>query len=115
VLPSDRAVARNSRAPVPYTTLITLPAGAWPAGGLVRVTICPTRMCTPTTRNPSLCSSSEAAVNFMPTTSGTGTRDGVPEAEELAEGLAEGLAVGLPVGDAERELVAGEPAGDTEW
>ena len=46
--------------------MITLPAGISPAGGLVRVTICPTRVCLPATVNPSLASSRRAVVKVIP-------------------------------------------------
>jgi hypothetical protein len=68
--------------------MITLPAGASPSGGFVPVTICPRRVCLPTTMNPSLASSSRALMKRMPTTSGTGTRAGVLEAGGVDEGLA---------------------------
>jgi hypothetical protein len=88
---------------VPYTTMITLPAGTLPAAGFVRLTTCPTRMCLPTTVNPSLTSSSRALVNVIPTTSGTGTRGGAL-AGGLAVGLADGGAAVEVAGDVGREL-----------
>ena len=103
---------------MPYTTMIRLPGGTSPADGLVRVTTCPTRVCLPTTLNPSLMSSSRALAKVIPTTSGTGTRGGALE----AGGLAEELAVGPPdegaaveaTGDAGRELAGVTAGGDAE-
>ena len=80
--------------------MITLPAGTSPDGGSVRVTTCPTRVCLPTTVNPSLTSSSRALVKVIPTTSGTGTRGGALEAGGLTEGLAVWLADGGAVVEA---------------
>ncbi len=79
--------------------MIKLPAGTSPADGLVRVTTWPGRVCLPRTVNPSLMSSRRALMKVIPTTSGTGTRDGGLEAGALAE-EAEALAVGRPARDA---------------
>src|SRR5580693_3762173 len=81
---ADKAARGGAAAhkPVPYTTMITLPAGASP-DGLVLVTVCPKRGCLPTTVNPSSSSASRALVKVMPTTSGTGTSAGAVEAGAL--------------------------------
>lgn len=97
-----------------------LPARACPEG-LVRVTICPTRVCFPTTVNPWFSSFVSAFAKVRPTTAGIVTRGGVLAADALAVGLAEGVAAldvaGERDADAERELAgdAGrEPPGDAE-
>jgi hypothetical protein len=92
---------RRFHKPVPYTTMIVLPARAWP-DGLVLVTICPSRACLPATLNPSSISASRALVKVMPTTLGTGTSAGAVEGGALA--------VAADVGVAAREA-GGEAAG----
>ena len=103
---------------MPYTTMTRLPGGTSPADGFVRVTSCPTRVCLPTTLNPSPTSSSRALVKVIPTTSGTGTRGGALEAGGLAGRLAEGLPGGgtavEATGDAGRELAGVTAGGDPE-
>lgn len=104
--------------------MIVLPADACPEG-LVRVTICPTRVCLATTVNPWFSSFVSAFVKVRPTTAGIVTRGGVLAAEALAVGLAVGLAAGVAAldvagerdGAAERELAGDavpEPPGDAE-
>jgi hypothetical protein len=117
-LPARTWPARNCVVPVPYTTMIKLPAGASPSGGFVRVTICPRRVCLPSTLNPSLTSSSRALIKGMPTTSGTGTRSGVLESWGVDEGLAGAVDEGLAVRDAGKEAAEDgtvELAGDAKW
>jgi hypothetical protein len=80
--------------------MITLPAGTSPAGGLVRVTVCPTRVCLPTNVNPSLASSSRASEGVAVEPAGDAAR-------ELA--LARGGAVDGVVGEHGHHR-AGEPA-----
>src|SRR3984957_17509461 len=92
--------------PAPYTTMITLPAGAAP-DGLVLVTVCPRRGCLPTTLKPSSISTSRALAKVMPTTSGTGTSAGAVEA-----GADVAVAVGVAVWVADEACAGAEAVGD---
>jgi len=98
-------LARRAHRPVPYTTMITLPAGACP-DGLVLVTTCPRRACLPATLNPSPMSTSRALTKSMPITSGIGTMTGLLAAGELTVTLA----LGVAAREAEGELAGGAAA-----
>src|ERR1700722_1710447 len=78
----------NGYFPEPQTMVITLPAGNSPEG-LSLATVLPGGVCVLETVNPSPSSTRSAWGQFMPVTSGTGTRPGV-----LAAGVLGGGGVG---------------------